>query len=63
MNWKLTQLGTNPTIAFAADELNKYLKRMDRGARVTRIVTDQYDDANENALYIGLDPAFDALVP
>ena len=63
MNWKLTQLGTNPTIAFAADELNKYLKRMDRGARVTRIVTDCYDDANENALYIGIDPAFVALIP
>lgn len=53
MNWKLIQLGGDRTVTFAADELQKYLKRMDRGARVSRITADSYDEKNENALYIG----------
>ncbi|MGM9625442.1 MAG: DUF4838 domain-containing protein, partial [Eubacteriales bacterium] len=63
MNWKLTQLGNDKVIAFAADELHKYLKRMDRNARISRIVADRYDDKNEHALYIGCDDAFSALLP
>ncbi len=63
MNWKLTQIGADATIAFAADELHKYLKRMDRSARVTRIRAVSYSDADEHALYIGIDPAFVPLLP
>jgi len=63
MNWKLTQIGTNPTIAFAADELQYYLRKMNRASRVTRILTDGYHDVNEHSLYLGCDPAFAALLP
>lgn len=63
MNWKLIQLGGDRTVTFASDELQKYLKRMDRGSRVSRITADSYDEKNENALYIGCDPAFSALLP
>lgn len=63
MNWKLTQLGGDRTVAYAADELHKYLKRMDRDARISRISSDGYDENHKNALYIGCDGAFDALLP
>jgi len=63
MNWKLTQIGTNPTIAFAADELQYYLRKMNRASRVTRILTDGYHDVNEHSLYVGLDSAFASLLP
>ncbi len=62
MNWKLTQLGDDKVIAYAAEELHKYLRRMDRDARVLRIAAKGYDEANINALYIGCDPAFEALL-
>ena len=63
MNWKLTQIGTDPTIVFAADELQYYLRKMNRASRVTRIMTDGYHDVNEHSLYIGCDPAFLPLLP
>ncbi len=63
MNWKLTQIGNDKTVAFAADELQHYLRKMDRSARVSRIHCDGYHDVNEQALYIGCDPAFTALLP
>ncbi len=63
MNWKLTQIGTDPIIAFAVDELQYYLRKMNRASRVTRILTDGYHDVNEHSLYIGRDPAFVPLLP
>ncbi len=63
MNWKLTQIGTNPTVVFAAEELAYYLRKMNRASRVTRIMTDGYHDVNEHSLYVGCDPAFLPLLP
>ena len=63
MNWKLTQLGDHSAVAFAVRELYSYLRRMDRGARVSCMITDRYHEENRNALYIGTDPAFAALLP
>lgn len=63
MNWKITQIGSNPTIAFAAEELQHYLRKMDRAARVTRILIDAYRDADEHALYVGCDSSFASVLP
>ena len=63
MNWKLTQLGDNITVAYAADELHNYLSRMDRTARISRIAARSYDEKNAQALYIGCDAAFAHLLP
>jgi len=63
MNWKLTQIGTDPIISFAVDELQYYLRKMNRASRVTRILTDGYHDVNEHSLYIGRDSAFVPLLP
>lgn len=63
MNWKITQIGCNQTVAFAAEELQHYLRKMDRAARVTRILIDSYHDADEHALYIGCDSAFASVLP
>ena len=63
MNWKITQIGSNQTVAFAAEELQHYLRKMDRAARVTRILIDSYHDADEHALYIGCDSAFTSVLP
>ena len=63
MNFKLIQLGSHAAIAFAADELQRYLSRMDRTSRISRILSDRYNAASAGALYIGIDPAFDGLLP
>ncbi|MBP3918975.1 MAG: DUF4838 domain-containing protein [Clostridia bacterium] len=63
MNWKLTQLGDDITVAYAADELHNYLSRMDRTARISRIAARSYDEKNAQALYIGCDAAFTHLLP
>ncbi len=63
MNWKLTQLGASSAVSLAAEELHKYLRRMDRDARVLRVLASGYDEGNRNALYIGCDDAFAHLLP
>ena len=63
MNWKLTQLGNDSATAFAAEELHRYLQRMDSRARICRIRADRYSEQSIGALYIGTDPAFAALLP
>ena len=52
MNWKLTQIGTDPIIAFAVDELQYYLRKMNRASRVTRILTDGYNDTFASAMAV-----------
>lgn len=63
MNWKLTQLGNDSATAFAAEELHRYLQRMDSRARICRIRADRYSEQSIGTLYIGIDPAFSALLP
>ena len=50
MNWKLTQLGNDSATAFAAEELHRYLQRMDSRARICRIRADRYSEQSIGAL-------------
>lgn len=63
MKWKLTQIGADSAVDFAAEELRRYLKKMDKTAMVTRIRVNTYQPETLNTLYIGCDPAFAALLP
>lgn len=63
MNWKIIQIGCDATVAFAASELQRYLKKMDQNTRIARIKKDSYDSANTTSLYVGCDPAFASLLP
>ena len=63
MNFKLIQLGNHPAVLFAAEQLHAYLRRMDSRVRISRIRADRCMESAEQALYIGIDPAFEALLP
>lgn len=63
MNWKITQLGTLPAIVFAAEELARYLKMMDKKARVSIVARNIRHAEDENALTVGCDPSFSSLLP
>lgn len=63
MNWKIKQISAEPTVAFAVEELYYYLKKMDRSARITRIIADCYCESDTTCLYVGCDPAFSSLLP
>ncbi|MDY3286619.1 MAG: DUF4838 domain-containing protein [Eubacteriales bacterium] len=56
MVWKLAKAGTDPTIAFAADELKKYLSRMDGALEIAILSFPRFDEALTDVLWLGVCP-------
>lgn len=63
MHWKMKQIGDNPTIVFAVDELMRCLKRMNSTSRLSRIAVHNWDAEDRQSLYIGCDDALVSLIP
>ncbi|MBE6580907.1 MAG: DUF4838 domain-containing protein [Ruminococcaceae bacterium] len=51
----LARVGTHPTVAFAASELARYLKMMDRTLFVQERVYDKKEESTSDAIWLGLD--------
>jgi len=62
MNWKIKPIGSNPTVAFAAEELMRCLKQMNSDLRITAIAAEDYVPGDD-ALYVGCSPALSHLLP
>ena len=52
MHWKIKQIGDDPTIVFAVDELMRCLKRMNSTSRLSRIAVHNWDAEDRQSLYI-----------
>lgn len=59
---RIARIGNNPTVCFAVRELTKYLKKMDPQLMVDLMIAPAYDPAAEGALWVGRDPALEALL-
>ncbi len=51
----LAKIGTNPTVTFAAEELARCLKAMDRYVLIDNRTYDGYDASVKGAIWVGLD--------
>jgi hypothetical protein len=60
---KIQYLGDNETTAFAANELKRYLEKMDPGAEIALVKRSAYDPGAENTLWLGRDKAFETNLP
>ena len=60
---RLGQLGAAPTVAFAAAELGRCLRRMDPALRVDVLRLDRPDPAMGDVLWVGRDSALNAPLP
>ena len=58
MNVRICQIGTNETVAFASDELRRYLYKIDETIDVEPFYYDTYNPEHKNALWLIADPAF-----
>lgn len=58
----LARIGKHETVRYAVEELNKYLKRIDPELMIDVRLYDAYDASVENVIFVGEDPAFDALL-
>ncbi len=63
LNIKISTIGVNKTIAYAADELTRYLKHMDAKAVVTTRTYEYYDGSIADAIWLGLSPALEKYLP
>ena len=55
---RLGQLGSHETVAFAVDELQKYLKRIDPELFIEILLLDKPNDACGNVVWVGLHDSF-----
>jgi len=58
MTWKIATINPDKTIAFAAEELQKYLKKMDNSNEYILTSFSNYNLEIENVIWVGLDEAF-----
>ncbi len=63
MNIKIKQLGTDRTVAFAVEELMRYLRQMVPGVRVSRLIVSGCDATDATALWVGCDPVLGDRLP
>jgi len=59
MLWKIVKIGTSPAISFAAEELKKYLTRMDPSQEYALLCFPAYDPDYPGVLWVGRSDAFD----
>ena len=59
----LGRIGKHPTVAYAAEELGRYLKRMDPALSVEIFPTDAVTDTAVPVIWVGKDPSFCTEVP
>ena len=60
MEWRIAIIGNNPTVEFAAQELKKYIPRIDGTATAALLKTDAYTPEWENVLWVGRDKTMPA---
>lgn len=56
---RIGKLGNDPTVAFAVEELTRYLKKMDAGLEVDILLSDAYKASFPRIIWVGLDAAFE----
>ena len=59
----LGRIGEHPTVAYAAEELGRYLKRIDPALSVEIFPTDAVMDICLPVIWVGIDPSFCTEVP
>ncbi len=59
MVWKIAKIGTDDVIRFAADELKKYMCRMDPSQEYVVMLFEKFDPALEDVLWVGEDVSFE----
>ena len=55
---RIGQIGSDPTVCFAADELTRYLLKIDPALMVDRVLTDSFQSETEGVLWLGLSDSF-----
>lgn len=60
---RIGKIGTDPTVAFAVEELTRYLKKIDSALEVDILQTDAVVDAFPRILWVGLDAKLAVDVP
>ena len=63
MEWRIAQIGTNETVAFAASELKRCLERMDPATDVAILVTDTAREDWTRCLWVGMSDRFHTRLP
>ena len=63
MEWRIAQIGTNETVAFAACELKRCLERMDPATDVAILVTDTAREDWTRCLWVGMSDRFHPRLP
>ena len=58
MRIRIAVIGSDSTVLYAADELVKYIKKIDPFTRPEVLAFDAYDPAAEGMLWLGMDEAF-----
>lgn len=58
MIWKIAAIGKNPTVTFAAEELQKYLQKIDPSCEYILMTFDAHRPAKQDVLWIGQSDAF-----
>ena len=56
---RIGKLGNDPTVAFAVEELTRYLKKMDAGLEVDILLSDAYKASFPRIIWVGMDAAFE----
>lgn len=59
----IARIGSHRTVKFAAEELCRYLKRMDPAVLITVGVYETYDSGKENVLWVGADAGTKGKLP
>ena len=63
MSLFITYLGESEPVRFAAEELKSYFTIMDDSADIAVLCEEKYDPARRGTLWVGLDAAFDDMLP
>ena len=59
----IARIGNHRTLKYAAEELRKYLKKLDSKIIVDIRLYDEYDENRKNFLWLGLSDKFDSKLP
>ena len=59
---RIGQISSDPVVCFAAEELARYLKKIDPSCMIDRILSDSYQPEMKDVLWLGLSDSFD-IVP
>ncbi len=59
----IARIGSHKTVKFAAEELAKYLRKMEQNAVVDVRIYDDYDENLKDVLWVGMSEKFDEKIP